>query len=292
MIALTPRHFSAYCQLMRIDRPIGSYLLAWPALWALWLAAEGPPRLSLLLVFLCGTFLMRSAGCVINDFADRQIDGHVARSAQRPLVTAAVSEREALQLFILLCSLAASLLLWTNWLTAQLALVALALTTVYPFCKRFTRLPQLVLGMAFSFSVPMAFAAQSGEVPAVAWRLYAAVVTWVVAYDTFYAMVDRDDDIKIGVKSSAILFGRYDRAITATLQLLFITQMLSIGQRLSLGPAYTWALGAAAALLCYQQWLIAKRDKERCFAAFINNHRVGMVIFIGLALHYAITASY
>jgi 4-hydroxybenzoate polyprenyltransferase len=273
---------------MRIDRPIGTYLVMWPALWSLWLAAKGVPDLSLLLVFISGAFLMRSAGCVINDFADRRIDGHVQRTQNRPLVTAVISSAEALQLFILLCLSAAVLLLFTNTLTAGYAVLAFLLATLYPFTKRFTQLPQVILGMAFSCSIPMAFAAQTNNVPLVALALYFAVIFWVVAYDTFYAMVDREDDLKINVKSTAILFGRYDRIITALLQLFFLALLALIGYQQTLGNIYYSSLLIISGLFLYQQYLIKDRAPAACFKAFLNNNLVGLIVFIGIVADLAI----
>ena len=272
---------------MRTDRPIGTYLVAWPALWALWIAAEGIPNLSLLAVFLCGAFLMRSAGCVINDYADRHIDGSVSRTQNRPLAKNLVAPIEAIQLFILLCFLAALLLFFTNGLTALLSIGAVALAAIYPFMKRYTHLPQVVLGMAFSWAIPMAFAAQINSLPIIAWCLYLAVVVWVVAYDTFYAMVDLDDDLKIGVKSTAILFGHYNRMITALLQFGFILLMIAIGFELNSGTAYFFGLAIASGLFIFQQRLITNCQKEACFRAFLNNHYVGMAVFIGIAADYS-----
>ena len=288
MLALTSKNLSHYFALMRIDRPIGTYLVMWPALWSLWLAAEGVPDLSLLLVFISGAFLMRSAGCVINDFADRRIDGHVQRTQNRPLVTAVISSAEALQLFILLCLSAAVLLLFTNTLTAGYAVLAFLLATLYPFTKRFTQLPQVILGMAFSCSIPMAFAAQTNNVPLVALALYFAVIFWVVAYDTFYAMVDREDDLKINVKSTAILFGRYDRIITALLQLFFLALLALIGYQQTLGNIYYSSLLIISGLFLYQQYLIKDRAPAACFKAFLNNNLVGLIVFIGIVADLAI----
>ena len=273
---------------MRIDRPIGTYLVMWPALWSLWLAAKGVPDIHLLLVFISGAFLMRSAGCVINDFADRHIDGHVQRTQHRPFATAVITSKEALQLFILLCLSAAVLLLFTNALTASYAVLAFLLATLYPFTKRFTQLPQVILGMAFSCSIPMAFAAQTNNVPLVALALYFAVISWVVAYDTFYAMVDREDDIKINVKSTAILFGRYDRIITALLQLIFLALLILIGHQQALGTIYFSSLLIISGLFLYQQYLIKDRSPAACFKAFLNNNFVGMAVFIGIAADLAI----
>lgn len=275
-----------YLALIRFDRPIGTYLLLWPTLWALWIAAQGLPDLKLLVIFILGTFLMRSAGCAINDFADRKIDDQVQRTSCRPLVTGRLSTREALIFCALLCLTAFVLVLFTNTKTIVLSLVALALAGCYPFMKRYTHLPQLFLGAAFSWGIPMAFAAQTNSLPSNLWLIYASVVLWTVVYDTFYAMVDRDDDITIGVKSSAILFGRYDRLITALLQLSVIVILLLVGQRFALGVFYFIALGAAALLFSYQQWLIRQRQRDDCFKAFLNNHWVGAVVFAGIFLHY------
>ena len=288
MFALTSKNLNHYFALMRIDRPIGTYVVMWPALWSLWLAAKGVPDIHLLLVFISGAFLMRSAGCVINDFADRHIDGHVQRTQHRPLATAVITSEEALQLFILLCLSAAALLLFTNALTASYAVLAFLLATLYPFTKRFTQLPQVVLGMAFSCSIPMAFAAQTNNVPLVALALYFAVISWVVAYDTFYAMVDREDDIKINVKSTAILFGRYDRIITALLQLIFLALLILIGHQQALGTIYFSSLLIISGLLLYQQYLIKDRAPAACFKAFLNNNLVGLIVFIGIVADLAI----
>ena len=288
MLALTLKNLNHYFVLMRVDRPIGTYLVMWPALWSLWLAAKGVPDFSLLLVFICGAFLMRSAGCVINDFADRHIDGHVQRTQHRPLAREVISSKEALQLFILLCLSAAALLLFTNALTAGYALLAFLLATLYPFTKRFIQLPQVILGMAFSCSIPMAFAAQTNNVPLIALGLYLAVICWVVAYDTFYAMVDREDDIKINVKSTAILFGRYDRIITALMQLIFLVLLLFIGYQQTLGNIYFSSLLIILGFFLYQQYLIKDRIPEGCFKAFLNNNFVGMTLLIGIAADFAI----
>ena len=288
MFALTSKNLNHYFALMRIDRPIGTYLVMWPALWSLWLAAKGVPDIRLLLVFISGAFLMRSAGCVINDFADRHIDGHVQRTQHRPLATAVITSEEALQLFILLCLSAAALLLFTNALTASYAVLAVLLATLYPFTKRFTQFPQVILGMAFSCSIPMAFAAQTNNVPLVALALYFGVISWVVAYDTFYAMVDREDDIKINVKSTAILFGRHDRIITALLQLIFLALLILVGHQQALGTIYFSSLLIISVLFLYQQHLIKDRNPAACFKAFLNNNFVGMAVFIGIAADFAI----
>ena len=287
MLALTRRNIPHYLQLMRVDKPIGSYLVIWPALWSLWIAAKGMPDPLLIIVFIMGALLMRSAGCVINDFADRNIDGLIDRTKQRPLALGLVTPKEAIQLFILLCAAAALLLVFTNRLTVLLAFVALLLAALYPFTKRFTHLPQVVLGMAFSCSIPMAFAAQTNSLPAIILPLYSAVMVWVIVYDTFYAMVDRDDDLIAGVKSTAILFGRYDRQITALLQFIFVALMIKIGLLLELGRIYYGAICMSAILFVYQQLLISHRDKNKYFIAFLNNNYVGLVIFLGLVADFA-----
>lgn len=269
---------------MRVDRPIGIYLVAWPALWALWLAAEDLPSPILICVFLLGAFLMRSAGCVINDFADRNLDGKVDRTKNRPLAKKIISNPEALQLFTLLCMLAALLLIFTNALTIKLSVLAVMLTTIYPFMKRYTHLPQVVLGMAFSCAVPMAFAAQTNSLPLVVWYLFLAVIIWVIAYDTMYAMVDRPDDLIAGIKSTAILFGRFDKFIIGFLQCIFLIIMYYIGLLTNLGQFYNTGLLVTAILFIYQQWLIFNRLPENCFKAFLHNNYVGLAVFSGLVL--------
>ncbi|MYM63825.1 4-hydroxybenzoate octaprenyltransferase [Pseudomaricurvus sp. HS19] len=275
-------------RLTRFDRPIGALLLLWPTLWALWLAAEGIPDIGVLVIFVLGVFCMRAAGCVINDFADRNFDRHVKRTAHRPLTAGHVSVREAWALFIGLCLVSFVLVLFTNHLTVLLSLGALVLASFYPFMKRYTHLPQLVLGAAFSWSIPMAFAAQTGEVPAQAWLLYVAAVTWTVVYDTFYAMVDRDDDLKIGIKSTAVLFADMDRVITGSLQVMVILALLLVGQRYELGGFFYLGLLVAALLFAYQQYLIRERQRDPCFKAFLNNNWVGLAIFAGILLDYLV----
>jgi 4-hydroxybenzoate polyprenyltransferase len=277
-----------YVSLMRLNRPIGILLLLWPTLWALWLAAGGWPRWDLLIIFILGVIVMRSAGCVINDIADRNIDGHVKRTQQRPIATGTVATREAWGLIAGLCLLALILVLFTNSLTVQLSVGGLLLAGCYPFMKRHTHLPQVVLGAAFAWSIPMAFAAQRGSLNLELWLVYVAVVLWTVVYDTFYAMVDRDDDRRIGVKSTAILFGEQDRFITGFLQALTIYALILVGQRFELGMAYDISLVIAAALFGYQQYLIRFREREACFKAFLNNHWVGMAVFIGIAVDLAL----
>ncbi|WP_152456480.1 4-hydroxybenzoate octaprenyltransferase [Microbulbifer sp. THAF38] len=275
-----------YWQLARMDRPIGSLLLLWPTWAALWLAAGGWPGQHLFAVFTLGVILMRAAGCAVNDFADREIDGHVKRTATRPLATGSITPKAALGLFAGLSFAAFLLVLTTNLLTILLSLPALALAFCYPFAKRHTHLPQVVLGAAFSMGIPMAFAAVTGEVPPQAWLLYTANLLWTLCYDTFYAMVDRDDDLKIGVKSTAILFGDMDRAMTAALQFLVLLALLLMGQRFALGAIYYVAMAIVAAFFCYQQWLIRDRDRNACFKAFLHNNWVGLAIFAGIFLHY------
>lgn len=277
----------ALLQLMRFDKPIGTLLLLWPTLCALWIAAQGVPETRLLFIFVVGTFLTRSAGCIINDIADRHLDGAVARTNARPLVTGAVSEKEALLLFTVLMLLAFVLVLFTNTLTIALSFIAVLLAASYPFMKRFTHLPQVVLGAAFSWGIPMAFAAQSGELPAALWLLYLGNLLWTVAYDTQYAMVDRDDDILIGIKSTAVLFAHHDRLAVAILQLLTLLTLWASGQQFGLGWPYTGALWVIAGLFLYHQYLMREREPTQCFKAFLHNNWVGLTLFLGVALHYA-----
>lgn len=275
-----------YIALMRLDRPIGILLLLWPTLWSLWLAAEGWPDWQNLVIFVLGCILMRSAGCVINDYADRDIDRHVKRTKNRPLTSGKVSEKEALILFTALCALAFVLVLLTNWLTVMLSFGGAALAICYPFMKRYTHLPQLFLGAAFSWSVVMAFAAQREVLPPQIWLLYTVVVVWTVVYDTFYAMVDRDDDLKIGVKSTAILFADADRVITASMQAFVLFALVLLGQRFELGGFYYLGLLSAGGFFVYQQYLIRERKPDACFKAFLNNNWVGASVFSGIFLHY------
>ena len=277
-----------YARLMRLDRPIGSLLLLWPTLWALWIAAQGPPEPRILVVFALGVLLMRSAGCVINDYADRDLDPLVARTRDRPLAAQRVSPREALALVLILCLGAFALVLLLNRLTVMLSVVGLALAATYPFHKRFSPLPQVHLGLAFGWAVPMAFAAVQNGVPLVAWLLMSAAVLWAVVYDTMYAMVDREDDLLAGVKSSAILFGRYDRTFIGAFQVLTLLALVLAGQRAGLGVAYHAGLAAAGGLSIYQQLLIRERVPARCFRAFLNNNWFGGSVFCGLALDYFI----
>jgi len=280
-----------YSRLMRLDRPIGIFLLMWPMLWALWIASEGSPNPLVLLVFASGVVLMRSAGCVINDYADRNFDPHVERTRDRPIAAGRVSPGEALTLFAVLCLTAFGLVLLMNRLTIMLSFVGVVLAALYPFMKRFTHLPQVFLGAAFGWAVPMAFAAQTGDVPKVAWLLFVATVLWATAYDTMYGMVDREDDLKIGVKSTAILFGEADRAIIATIatiQLLLLAALLMVGQTASLGGYYYFGLLLASGLALYQQYLIRERQPKACFQAFLNNNWFGAAVFTGLVLDYLV----
>jgi len=278
--------FGHYWRLVRADRPIGIYLLLWPALWALWVAAQGMPPWWILLVFVLGTALMRSAGCAINDYADRNFDGQVERTAQRPLATGQVRPREAIGVFLILSLLAFALVLTLNAKTIAHSFVAVALAAIYPFTKRHTHMPQLVLGIAFGWAVPMAFTAVQNQIPPVAWLLFAATVVWALIYDTMYAMVDREDDLKIGIKSTAILFGRHDRLVVGLLQLLMLALLWQVGRMTGRGMFFLVALAGAAVLFGYQQWLIRGRQRADCFRAFLNNHYVGMLIFLGLFADY------
>jgi len=275
-----------YALLMRLDKPIGSLLLLWPTLWALWVSAEGRPGALVTGVFLAGVFLMRSAGCVMNDFADRDIDPHVRRTRTRPLAAGRVSAREALALFVALCLAAFGLVLLMNRLTILLSVPAAILAATYPFMKRYTHLPQIHLGVAFGWAVPMAFAAHTGSVPSLAWLMLIAVVLWAVAYDTLYAMVDRDDDLRVGVKSTAILFGSADRLMVGVCQAMTLGVLWLVGQQAGLGGAYLAGLAAAALLAAYQQYLIREREPGACFRAFLNNNWVGAAVFAGIVCGY------
>lgn len=272
-----------YFRLVRLHRPIGIYLVLWPTLWGLWLAARGLPDPLILAVFLMGTVLMRSAGCAINDYADRHIDGHVRRTRDRPLAAGLVSPREALAIFGLLSIAAFGLVLLLNPLTIGLAVIGAFLAASYPFTKRFTYLPQAYLGIAFGWGIPMAFAAETGTVPTIGWLLFMANVCWSLVYDTMYAMADREDDLRIGVKSSAILFGRFDRLIIGLLQVVVLLLLWLTGLGAGLGALYGAGLAAAAGFSLYQQWLIRDRDPLRCFQAFLNNHYFGLAVFAGIA---------
>ena len=275
-----------YARLMRLDRPIGIWLLLWPVLWALWVSADGHPDERLFVIFVIGTFVMRSAGCVMNDFADREFDPHVKRTADRPLAKQSVSTAEALGLFAVLALIALALVIPLNRPTQVLALIGGVLAVTYPFLKRFFSLPQAYLGAAFGWSVPMAFAAQSGSVPPIAWVMFLSVVCWTTAYDTMYAMVDREDDLVIGIRSSAILFGRADRLIIGALQASALCGLALVGLMAALGRWYWAGLAVAAALAIRQQVLIRARDPDQCFRAFLNNNLFGLVVFAGILLHY------
>lgn len=283
---VTNPKINALLQLIRFDKPIGTLLLLWPTLWALWIAAEGVPDYHLLAIFIIGTFLTRSAGCIINDLADRKMDGAVARTNARPLVTGAVTEKEAIVAFVTLMLLAFLLVLLTNPLTIALSVGAVVLASSYPFMKRYTHWPQIVLGAAFSWGIPMAFAAQRNELPPALWLLYLGNLLWTIAYDTKYAMVDRDDDIKVGIKSTAVLFGKHDRLMVGVLQLSALLILYLAGRSFELGIYYNLSLLLSAALFGYHQYLIRDRVPEACFRAFIHNNWVGMVIFAGVALSY------
>lgn len=275
-----------YARLVRLDRPIGTYLVLWPTLWALWIAAEGRPAPLILGVFVAGVVLMRSAGCAINDFADRHIDPHVSRTRQRPLAAGTISSAEALAVFAVLSLLAFLLVLLMNRLTILLSFVAVGLAASYPFMKRVTHLPQAYLGAAFGWAVPMAFAAQTGSVPAASWLLFFATLLWALAYDTMYAIADREDDLKIGVKSAAILFGRFDRLAIGFLQVSMLGTLAWAGLSFGLGLPYYLGLGAAAGFSVYQQIMIRDRDPKLSFNAFLNNNYVGLVIFAGIVADY------
>lgn len=279
-----------YWLLVRGDRPIGWLLLLWPTWWGLWLAAEGMPPWWPLLVFSAGVWLTRSAGCVINDYADRWLDPQVERTRHRPLATGAVSGREALLLFAGLMLVAFALVLTLNRLAIYMSLVGVLLAASYPYLKRYTYLPQVYLGLAFGWGIPMAFAALRGEVPPIAWVLYAANILWATAYDTWYAMVDRDDDLRAGAKSTAILFGEMDLVAQGVLYALFFAALALVGQRAGLGVYYWGALGLAAVLVAYEFVIARYRERDACFRAFLHNHWVGATVFAGIALDYALRA--
>ncbi|HEX5209506.1 MAG TPA: 4-hydroxybenzoate octaprenyltransferase, partial [Steroidobacteraceae bacterium] len=281
------RRLEEYGRLARFDRPIGTWLLLWPALWALWVAGAGKPHQKVLIVFALGVIVMRAAGCVINDFADRDIDPHVKRTRERPLAARRVSPTEALVLFLVLGGAALWLVTRLNPFTVKLAVVGVVLTVSYPFVKRFFPLPQLYLGISFGgWSVPMAFAAQRDSLPRIAWVLYIAAVIWAAMYDTIYAMVDREDDLQIGVKSSAILFADMDRLLIGALQVMMLFALVLAGRDMAFGGWYFAGIVLAALLFLYQQWLIRAREPASCLRAFLNNNYVGMAIFIGILLQY------
>ncbi len=276
--------FQAYQRLMRIDKPIGTLLLLWPTLWALWLSGRTLPPFKVLVVFVLGVIVMRAAGCVINDYADRKVDGHVERTRQRPLPAGLISEREAKGLFVALVLVAFLLVLTMSGMTILLSVGGILLASAYPFMKRYTHLPQVVLGAAFGWAIPMAWMAVSGDLPLSCWLVFLANVCWTVAYDTFYAMVDRDDDLKIGVKSTAILFGKYDCQIIGGLQVATLALLAVTGRLLHLNGWYYLSLLVAAGFFIYQQRLAIGRERQACFRAFLNNNYVGLVIFVGVVL--------
>ncbi len=280
--------FGAYLRLMRLDNPIGIYLLLWPPLWALFLAAEGVPDLKLLLIFVLGVVLMRSAGCVINDYADRHIDKLIERTKHRPITSGEINHKSALKLFVFLIVLAFILVLLTNYLTMQLAIIAALLAILYPFTKRWTNLPQFVLGLAFAMSVPMAFSATLNIIPIIAWYVFATTIIWTVIYDTMYSMADREEDLKIGIKSTAILFAKFDRLIIGILQIGLLLILIKISDVFNLTILYDISLVLVALLMIYHQFLIRNRNKSNCFHGFLHNNYIGMVIFAGIALSVAL----
>jgi|TARA_A100001391_G_scaffold165745_1_gene125693 4-hydroxybenzoate polyprenyltransferase len=277
-----------YIQLMRLDRPIGILLLLWPTLSALWIAAEGLPDITVLVVFILGVILMRSAGCAINDFADREIDGSVWRTQNRPLATGELTARQAIYVFIGMALVAFILVSLLNTLTIWLSLGGVFLAATYPFMKRYTYFPQIYLGMAFGWAIPMAFAAQTNSVPVMAWLLFLANIIWTTMYDTFYAMADREDDLLAGVKSTAVLFGDDDLIIQGMMQVAYIFVMVLIGVQLEMSFIFYLGLCVAGGLFAYQQFLAKDRQPQRCLQAFLNNNWVGLAIFLSLVIHYSI----
>ena len=275
-----------YYYLMRLNKPVGILLLLWPTLWALWIAAEGLPDLDVLTIFVLGVIVMRSTGCVINDLADRNLDRHVQRTRDRPITSGKVKPFEAIGLITVLLLCAVALVLNLNTLTFRLSCIAVPLAIIYPFMKRVTYLPQVFLGLAFAWAIPMAFAAQTDSIPQIAWLLFITTVLWAIVYDTMYAMVDREDDIKIGVKTTAILFDDADRTIIGSIQIMILLSQILTGVKLELGKYYYAGIAIASLLSIYQQYLIKDRIPENCFRAFLNNQWYGMVIFVGLYLHY------
>jgi 4-hydroxybenzoate polyprenyltransferase len=275
-----------YARLIRLDRPIGIWLLMWPALWALWIAARGHPHEHVFVVFMLGVFVMRAAGCTINDFADRRVDPHVARTASRPLATGRVTPAEAIVVFVILALIGLALVMTLDHATVMFSLGGALLTIVYPFLKRFFPLPQVWLGAAFSWSIPMAFVAETGDAPRLAWLLFCAGVLWTTVYDTMYGMADREEDLRLGIHSTAILFGDADRIILLVLQAMVITALWLAGRQAGLGHWYAGSLLVGAALFAWQQWLIRRRESTACFRAFLHNNWFGLVIFAGIALDY------
>ena len=271
---------------MRLDKPIGIWLLMWPMLWSLWIASEGQISIKILLIFLFGVIIMRSAGCVLNDFADRKIDPHVKRTQNRPIASGKVSEKEAIILFLFLMTVAFGLIFLLNTTTKVLAVVGASITAIYPFVKRVLSAPQLILGFAFGWGVPMAFAAVLGHVPLLGWLIFIIAIIWALIYDTYYAMVDRDDDLNLDVKSTAILFGRYDLFIIGLLQCSMLVLLILMAQLAALGMWVYSAIMISMLIMIYHQWLTKEKDRESCFKAFKHNHYIGMTVFIGIILHY------
>ena len=276
----------SYAILMRLDKPIGIWLLLWPTLWALWLAGEGHPNAGIFTVFMLGVIIMRSAGCVLNDYADRHVDPYVERTRTRPIASGAVAPMEALTLFVALALIAVGIAALLNRPAQLLAVVAAGLTVIYPFIKRYISIPQFVLGAAFGWAVPMAFAAQTGQTSQLAWLVFGIALIWATIYDTFYAMVDRNDDIKVGVKSTAILFGDADLFVVGGLQVLMLIALLFVGKMAELGFWFYASVGVAGVLMVYHQWLARDRSRDGCFRAFQHNHYIGMIVFIGIVLNY------
>jgi 4-hydroxybenzoate polyprenyltransferase len=280
-----------YAQLMRLDKPIGIWLLLWPTLWALWLAGKGHPNATVFIVFMLGVIIMRSAGCVLNDFADRKIDPYVERTRTRPIASGVVAPIAALTLFVALALIAIGLVTMLNRQAQVLAVIAATLTIVYPFIKRFTSIPQFILGAAFGWTVPMAFAAQTEQTPPLAWLVFGAALIWAIIYDTFYAMADRKDDLKLGVKSTAILFGDADLCIIGGLQILMLVALVFIGNMAELSAWYYTSIVITGILMIYHQWIARDRHPSNCFNAFLHNQYIGMTMFIGIVLHYAFNPS-
>ncbi len=282
-------NWNALWRLMRFDRPIGILLLLWPTLWALWIAGDGSPSVKNILIFCSGVVLMRAAGCIMNDIADRDFDPHVERTRCRPLAAGELTVRQALVTFVLVMLLAFGLVLMTNALTIKLAFAGALLASTYPFFKRWTHFPQVVLGLAFGWGIPMAFAAETGQVPVMAWLILLINVIWSLIYDTLYAMVDRDDDVSIGLKSTAILFGRYDLLILRLLKIWMITLLLLLGWIMAFSWPWYSGVAIAASLFVMQQYKVRNRSRDACFKAFLNNNWVGLAIWVGLLIDYAIS---
>jgi len=279
---LTLQHWREYGRLIRFEKPIGTYLVLWPGLWSLWLASHGHPSIKNLIIFVMGTFVMRSAGCIVNDMADRKFDRHVKRTQHRPLTSGSISSKEAMELFCLLLIIAFILVLFTNALTIKLAFTGVFLAVLYPFMKRITHLPQTVLGLAFSYPIIMAWAAETSHIPIAAWWLFIGNFFWIMAYDTYYAMVDRDDDVRIGIKSTAILFGNYDKGFIALFNIIMLICFIIAGTLLQLSGYFYVGLFIVTGLFIYQQHITRDKSREACFAAFLNNNWVGAIIFLGV----------